>query len=232
MATEMKKNTKTTARTTKDELTENPVANKVNTEDAIAEIERKYSEKFQQMQELIAQLTAEKSEKIASVPQNYGIAKMDKPCTLIHLVECCPGLPTNIRVNNVDIPFSQFGERRTFRFSDMQDITARYRDWFERGVFTLGEDCDEFKYDFGLSIMNVPMSPEKYRMISALSDEEFKVIVDKINECQAILLAKTWIQRYENGEFGYDNLEKIRILNKKTKGFMKDFMSQLVSSDE
>lgn len=159
------------------------------------------------------------------------IAKMDKPCTLIHLLECNPSLPTTIRVNNIDLRFSKFGEKRTFRFSEMQDIISRYYSWFERGVFTLGSDCEEFKDDFGLSIMNIPMSIAQYNSIAKLPMEEFKRIISGITFDQSVLLAKTWIQRYESGSAGYSNLDKIRVLNTKTKGFMKEFMSVILDDD-
>lgn len=160
-----------------------------------------------------------------------GVSKMDKPCTLIHLIECHPSLPTTIKVNGNEIRFSRFGEKRTFRFAEMQDITSRYREWFERGVFTLGEDCQEFENDFGIQIMNMPMPKEKHRQIAVLPIAEFKSIVNSLTETQALLLAKTWVDRYNSGATGYTNFEKIKILNKKTKGFMKEFMADLIDED-
>ena len=140
-------------------------------------------------------------------------------------------LPSTIRVNGNEIRFTKFGERRTFRFAEMQDITSRYRDWFERGVFTLGEDCDEMVNDFGLDIMDIPMSVEQYAKIATLPLSEYKRIVDGLSHPQALRLAQTWIKRYEANMPGYSNLEKVKILNKKTKGFMKQFMSDLLSDD-
>ena len=75
-------------------------------------------------------------------------------------------------------------------------IRDSYRDWFERGVFTLGEDCDEMVNDFGLDIMDVPMSVEQYAKIATLPLSEYKRIVDGLSHPQALRLAQTWIKRY------------------------------------
>lgn len=189
-----------------------------------------------QMMDLISKLSAQveqlKKEKEENKHTEYvRVADMDKPCTLIHLCECNPALPTTIKLHGNEIRFTKFGERRTFRFSEMQDITSRYRRWFERGIFTLGEDCDEFKNSFDLSIMDMPMPVEKHNKIASLPINEFKQIVNSLSENQALFLAKTWVDRYYDNKPGYGDIEKIRILNKKTNGFMKEFLNNLLDEE-
>ena len=189
-----------------------------------------------QMMDLISKLSAQveqlKKEKEENKHTEYDrVADMDKPCSLIHLCECNPALPTTIKLHGNEIRFTKFGERRTFRFSEMQDITSRYRRWFERGIFTLGEDCDEFKNSFDLSIMDMPMPVEKHNKISSLPISEFNQIVNSLSETQALFLAKTWIDRYYENKPGYNDIEKIRVLNKKTNGFMKEFLNDLLDND-
>ena len=175
----------------------------------------------------INKLTAQSNGEVAT--SNIGVSKMDRPCTLIHLCECHPSLPSTIKLNGNEIRFTKFGERRTLRFAEMQDITSRYRDWFERGIFTLGSDCDDMVDEFGLEIMDIPMSASQYARIANLPMAEFKRIVDGLSYPMALRLAQTWIKRYEAKQSGYSNLEKVKILNKKTKGFMKQFMSDLLN---
>lgn len=212
--------------TKKQSVSQNEVSNDTQT------VKEATGMSVEDMLAMIANLTAQVN-KLNS--QHSGesvmVSKMDRPCTLIHLCECNPMLPSTIRVNGNEIRFTKFGERRTFRFAEMQDITSRYRDWFERGVFTLGEDCDEMVNDFGLDIMDIPMSVEQYAKIATLPLSEYKRIVDGLSHPQALRLAQTWIKRYEANMPGYSNLEKVKILNKKTKGFMKQFMSDLLSDD-
>lgn len=212
--------------TKKQSVSQNEVSNDTQT------VKEATGMSVEDMLAMIANLTAQ----VNKLNSQHGgesvmVSKMDRPCTLIHLCECNPMLPSTIRVNGNEIRFTKFGERRTFRFAEMQDITSRYRDWFERGVFTLGEDCDEMVNDFGLDIMDIPMSVEQYAKIATLPLPEYKRIVDGLSHPQALRLAQTWIKRYEANMPGYSNLEKVKILNKKTKGFMKQFMSDLLSDD-
>lgn len=158
-------------------------------------------------------------------------SRWNKTCTLVHLLETIPNLPTTIIVNGVPHNFSYFGERRQFRFEDMQQIVSKYRDYFERSVFTLGEDCSEFADDFALKVMDMPMTLEQYRILESLPNEEFKSIIEGININQRILIAKTWIQRYYDNKPNYDNMDKIKILNKFTNGFMKSFLQELAMAD-
>ena len=191
------------------------------------------NDKIAQLEGLINQIL-EKSENNATRPAVVGestyVAKMDRPCTLIHLFECYPGLETTIYVNNAPITFANFGEKRTFRFSDMQSIVSKYRDWFSRGIFTLGDDCSDFADDFGVSVTKMPMSKEVYSKIASLPIDEFENLIKDMNSNHRILVAKAWIQRYEAGKPGYDNVEKIKILNKYTEGFMSKMMKDLLSS--
>lgn len=183
------------------------------------------------LMEQIANLQKQIQENSKPTQQNNSVSIMDRPCTLIHLVECHPSLPTTIKVNNNEIRFTKFGEQRTFRFFDMQDIISRYREWFERGIFTLGNDCDDFKNEFGINFFDMPMPINKYNTIAELPITEFKRIVSNMNYNQSVFLAKTWVDRYQKHIRGYDNIEKIRILNKKTNGFMKEFISTLLEEE-
>ncbi|WP_297419557.1 hypothetical protein [Clostridium sp.] len=163
-------------------------------------------------------------------------SKMDKPCTLIHLTECSQGLPDTIFVNNIKREFSRFGEKRTFRYSEMQEIINHYSGWFERGIFALAEDCDDFEEEFSIkSIKTIPVNI--YKKIEQLNDIDFENIIKDLSKIQRINLARTWIQRYLVKTPGYDNINKVRILNKYTRIAEKEFkeaFSQIIAqtSDE
>ena len=144
-------------------------------------------------------------------------SKMDKPCTLVHLIECPTDLPTVITVNNVSQHFTKFGETRTFRFADMQNIVSRYRSWFERGIFTLGDDCIDQEDELGIKAIRNPISINTYNKIEQLSDTEFEALIKKINDVQRVHLAQTWACRYQQNKDGYNDINKIRILNKYTR---------------
>lgn len=164
-------------------------------------------------------------------------SKMDRPCTLVHLLECARNLPTVINVNGVNQFFTRFGETHTYRFSEMQNIISRYGEYFERGIFTLGDDCSEFQDEFGIQVIANQIPVSTYDRIETLSLQDFESLIKKINDMQRVNLARTWAQRYQAGKTGYNNPDKIKILNKYTKdkkifkggllaGLLKDVMEE------
>ena len=166
------------------------------------------------------------NEMLKKTETNNNVTTIIEPSTYV-----APGLDTTIYVNNAPITFARFGERRTFRFSDMQSIVSQYRDWFARGILTLGDDCSDFADDFGIAVTKMPVSQDTHKKLASLSNEEFEDIIKNMNSNHRILIAKTWIQRCENKVAGYDNVEKIKILNKYTEGFMSKFLKDLFSSE-
>jgi hypothetical protein len=156
------------------------------------------------------------------------VMKMDQPCTLIHLTDCPQGLPNTIKVNNVVYSFSRFGETHTFRFSEMQNILSTYNrtpqeSWFERGIFALGDDCDELFEGVTALPNKIPVA--LYKKIETLNITEFEKIVKELNEVQRVNLSQTWIRRYLDKKPGYNNIDKIRILNNYTKTSEKKLKS-------
>ena len=212
------KNT-TKSTTAKKEIVDKPVAN-----DTAENANIDYQSKINELEEIIRQLSAKLS--VPSQPQNVVVNGqiMDKPCTLIHLWECVPSLPTTIYVNGNQFTFVNYGEKRKFRFADMQNIVSRYRDFFQRGVFTLGSDCDEFKDDFGVSVMSIPMTKAQHQKLAVMPFEEFSDLIKSLNASQKTIIAKTWLKRCEEGQSGYNNKQKIILLNEESGGMLEPLL--------
>lgn len=212
------KNT-TKSTTTKKEIVDKPVVN-----DTVENANIDYQSKINELEEIIRQLSAKLS--APSQPQNVVVNGqiMDKPCTLIHLWECVPSLPTTIYVNGNQFTFVNYGEKRKFRFADMQNIVSRYRDFFQRGVFTLGSDCDEFKDDFGVSVMSIPMTKAQHQKLAVMPFEEFSDLIKSLNASQKTIIAKTWLKRCEEGQSGYNNKQKIILLNEESGGMLEPLL--------
>ena len=212
-----KNTTKSTA--TKKEIVDKPVVN-----DTAENANIDYQSKINELEEIIRQLSAKLS--APSQPQNVVVNGqiMDKPCTLIHLWECVPSLPTTIYVNGNQFTFVNYGEKRKFRFADMQNIVSRYRDFFQRGVFTLGSDCDDFKDDFGVSVMSIPMTKAQHQKLAVMPFEEFSDLIKSLNASQKTIIAKTWLKRCEEGQSGYNNKQKIILLNEESGGMLEPLL--------
>lgn len=226
MANTTKKNTETTNENTTE-------STQVDNSTLLAE-NKELKERLSSLEASIAALI-EAQKNVAPAQNNVQYidttSKMDRPCTIVHLLECPEGLPTSIVVNGNEHYFQSFGEKKIFRFADMQNITTRYRDWFARGIFTLGDDCSDLEMDFGIKIMRNRIPVGVYDKLESMDMEEFKRTVESINEIQRSALAKTWIQRYYSHKPGYDNVDKIRILNMATNGLLKTVLNDVIGAE-
>lgn len=188
----------------------------------------------ERLEEMLAKLLEEKSVPVTQAvqqPPTYYGNKMDTPCTLIHLIQCTPDLPTTINVRGVTHYFTSFGEKKTFTWADMSNIVSKYRLWFNRGVFALGEDCEQFKDELPSDIMSIKLPDYFYRAMANMPDDEFEKNISSLTSSQKAQVANTWRARYISKERGYDNIEKIRILNKATDGLLKNLISDISSKE-
>ena len=217
MATKMTKVEDTnTTNTTAD------VKKAVSNDEALKKQNEDLMETIRLLQEQITNL------KVAQgVPKTIELtSKMDRPCSIIHLIDCAEGLPTNININGNEYYFNRFGEKKLFRFADAQNIVTKYADWFSRGILTLGEDCDEFKNEFAIP----PRRCDTLAVYNRLADmplDEFKALVDNLAQCDKVQLARNFMVKIARGETKYKNTDKLRVLNKATDGLLKDYIKEI-----
>lgn len=217
------------------------IQNEINTNDIVKEKDKEIDDLRNKMSKLEGMLQALISNNNTnSANLTIPTPKMDKPCTLIHLLECPSDLPTTIKIGGIAHHFISFGEARTIRLADMQNVCSQYRTYFERGVFTVGDDCEEYKDEFGIqTLINNPISPTIYNRMETLDNKEFEKLIKGLNETQRVNISRTWIQRYLDKKDGYDNPEKIQILNRYTKdkglfknGMLADILNEVYNSEE
>lgn len=197
-----------------------------NDNDVLKKQNEDLMETIRLLQEQIKTLT-----EAQSVPKTIELtSKMDRPCSIIHLIDCAEGLPTNININGNEYYFNRFGERKLFRFADVQNIVTKYYDWFIRGILALGEDCDEFKNEFAVP----PRRCDTLAVYNRLADmplDEFKTFVNNIAQCDKVQLVRIFMTKIDRGETKYKNTDKLRVLNKATDGLLKDYIRE-VNNDE
>lgn len=177
--------------------------------------------KNNKLTEMLEQLLSSKSE---SSVVNTGTPDT---WTLVHLQECDRRLPTVFSVNGKMHYFTTFGETKKFPVSDLGNIIAQYRSYFVRGVFALGNDCEQYKYEIPSDIMMIPFPESFFKNITNLSDEDFERNISKLVPEQILQIANVWRNRFFQKKSEYRNINKIKILNKYTDGFMKPVLDKM-----
>lgn len=191
-----------------------------------------YKKKVDELTQLVEKLLAEK-ESTQAPSNNVQIidttSKMDRPCTLIHLRDCSPQLPTTIKIENKTIFLNKFGEKKMVKFSQMQEIISIYGSLFTRGILALGEDCSEFAEDLNAdNVVGLPFPVEIFNKLHTMNNVEFEKFIKGLNDMQKINIGVTWMKRYVAGTTGYDDIDKLRILNRHTDSMFDDILSEVV----
>lgn len=181
---------------------------------------------LRQILELKAQLMNNNNNQEQNVA--YITSKMDKPCTIIHLLDCPAGLQTTLLVDGKTYTFTKFGEKKTLRFSIMEQLCSKYREYFDRGVFMLGNDCGDVYEEFGIEPDKMPMSVSQYKKMASLPDDEFEKLLTNMNDKHRIQITHEWVTRYYSGDDSYGNIQKINILNKLANGALGNFLEDVM----
>lgn len=200
-----------------------------NTNDSVPK--EKFDElasKYEKLESMLSELMENVNNKPA-VTANIKNSpnRMDMACTLIHLRECDPTLPTNMTVNGTEYYFTSFGERKLFRWSDMSNIISKYRTWFKRGYIALGADCEAFRNEIPDDIKTINLPDDVFNRIADLDNDKFERILDAFTPEQKVQIAASWRMKYLRNIPSYKNITKIKILNKVTDGSLKDILTEL-----
>lgn len=226
-----------TKKTTKENIEETEIAkNEVIVNDSLQKENEELKDRLSKMEEqmaALAKLMENQSAQVQTSNVQYidTTSKMDKPCTIIHMFQAHPDLPNTINCRGNVYNFHDFGQKKTVRFEEFQDIMHKYKRLFERGMFTLGEDCIDYADNYGIKVMNMPMTVKQFDRIAEIDLSEFKNIIESINPLQRVFIADIWKRRYNEGREEYRNLDKIKILNDNIEGnTFKDIIYELIAN--
>lgn len=164
------------------------------------------------------------------VTVSSNTSKDDDYWTLVHLQDCDPRLPTTFVVNGKIHYFTTFGETKRFPSNELGDIIAQCRNYFTRGVFALGNDCEKYQYEIPSDIIRLTLPESFFKTMTELDDDSFERNIDKLTEAQILQIANVWKNKYFQKNRAYRSSNKVKMLNKRTNGFMKIVLDDMNES--
>lgn len=191
--------------------------------------------KTAKLENMLAELMKKVEEKPSAEPMPTSVAyvptqpanRMDAICTLVHLVDCDPQLPDNVTIGGQIHYFTYFGEKKSFRWGDLSNFISTYRVLFTRGIFALGSDCEAFRNEIPNDIKLLKLPEHFYTNMASLNIDEFNNVFESLTDEQRVQVAVSWRRKYLSKAKGYNNVEKLKIINKLTNGTLKDILEEL-----
>ena len=200
------------------EATTEVVENKDNTE--ISEL-KSAIEMLKAQNELLMKMVMDKN----STPAVTGIPNsLTQEATLIHLVECAPGLTTHIELSNTTIDMSAFGEERILDRRQCEEIAGKYRKFFEKGIIAFGTDGEELASRFGLKSIKdysyLYKNKDFVKQLGGLKLIELENLWNKLGEGHKKFIIEYFKRKIVENNPAFKDVHKVELLNRLSGGAM------------
>ena len=198
-----------------------PVEKKTNNE--IAELKKTVEALTAQNEMLMKMfLESQKSAAPIAVMESASTNSLNDEVTLVHLIENAPGLTTHIELSNITMDLSAFGEERTLDRRQAEEISGKYRKWFDKGIIAFGANGDELASKFGLKSVNDYSYINKnfVKQLGSLSLLELENLYKKVGDGHKKFIISYFKRKIVEGDPAFKDVHKIEMLNRVSGGAM------------
>lgn len=166
----------------------------------------------QQMQMNMMQGTTDKKES----------KKLYDEVTLVHLVEREPGLRTHMKISNLVIDLTKFGEERVLTLQQAEEVISRYRRFFDAGIIALGADAKDVAKRYSLKdITEFNISSELISRLGTMSINELESFYNKLGDGHKKFIVEYWKRQCIKKNPAFYDIYKLEALNRITDGAME-----------
>jgi len=169
--------------------------------------------------ELLMKMIMEKGSGVANYQMPKGLLQ---EVTIVHLVERAPGLNTHIELSNTTIDMSVFGEERLLTLSQAEEISGKYRKFFEKGIIAFGADGEELASRFGLKSLKdySYIGKDFIKQLGGLSLIELENLWNKLAEGHKKFIIEYFKRKVVEGDPAFKDIHKVELLNRLSGGAM------------
>lgn len=190
--------------------------NKDNTE--IAEL-KSAVEALKAQNELLMKMLMNNNSNSASVQAPKSLVQ---EVSLVHLVQLAPGLTTHIELSNTTIDMNAFGEERLLDLRQAEEISGKYRKFFEKGIIAFGADGEELASRFGLkSVKDYSyINKDFVKQLGGLKLIELENLWNKLGEGHKKFIIEYFKRKIVENDPAFKDIHKVELLNRLSKGAM------------
>lgn len=193
--------------------------------------------KTKQLEEEIKQLKEALSgvlNNIENKPKNDDTSnEMNRWVKIVHLQQLAQGLTTHVVLSNRTIDFNGFGEERSLRFSEFEEIISRYKSFFDSDILCVSSADSDLAKRYELKTEKDQMvNSETLKKLSKLSLDELEKLYKNASQGQKSFLTKTWCMRYYDGDSSFADKKKVDLLNELSNGVLENILSEIVSKNK
>lgn len=206
---------KDSAISTEEEITREKVAKTEKTEKdtKIEELEKANKELKYQIDQILEML---KNSQTTPVTTKTG---HPADVTIVHLVQRAPGLSTYIKLSNLDIVLTTFGEEFGLTPQQFDELAGKYRKFFETGILAVGDNCEYYAQRKKLKCANAyHLNFNLFSELANVSVYDLESIYNQVEKPLKKSIAEYFKQRIIANDPAFKDIRKIEVLNRLTNG--------------
>lgn len=200
-----------------EKVVENPESQK-----RIDELEAKLATMMDLMTKMMANGGATVSQPIAPV------SNLQNEVKIVHLVQRAPGLSTYIKLSNLEVILTEFGEERYLTIQQFEEMLGKYRRWFDSGMISLADGYEDIARRYGLKTANnYPLDSYFISNMGTLPMAEIEKMYDRLPTSGKDFIISHWMQKVIEGDLNFKDVRKIETLDRISNGAMENVLVEL-----
>lgn len=147
---------------------------------------------------------------------------------IVHLVQRAPGLSTYIKLSNLDVILTEFGEERYLTIQQFEEMLGKYRRWFDSGMVSLADGYEDVARRYGLKTANnYPLDSYFISNMGTLPMAEIEKMYDRLPISGKDFIISHWMQKVIDGDLNFKDVRKIETLDRISNGAMENVLIEL-----
>ena len=185
------------------------------------------SEKVAALEAQVKQLTELLAAMMAGTTVSSPATADDK-IRIVHLVKLAPGLRTIIKLSNLELNLTDFGEERTLTIAQFEEMIGKYRSWFKSGILAVHADDEAKAQHYGVTTTKgYPMDAQFVRELGNKTMDELEEVIPKLPSAGKEFIYSYWMRKAYAGDKDFANMRKLETLNRLSDGVFTQVMEDI-----
>ncbi len=141
---------------------------------------------------------------------------------IVHLISRAEGLSTYMKLSNLEVNLTKFGEERYLTLQQFEEMVGKFRKWFDNGIISLAAGYDDLARRYALKTADsYPMTSDFVQSLGTKKMDEIEMIYNKLPSAGKEFIIDYWKRKIIEGDLNFKNINKVTMLNNISNGAME-----------
>lgn len=208
-----------------------PKAASANNDAKVAELNKQLEDMqaaFAKQNEQVQMLLNMMSMMGGSVVNKNGNSALTDEVKIVNLVQRAQGLATYIKLSNLEIAMTDFGEERIVTVQQFEEMVSKYRNWFNTGMISVAAGYEKVAERYGLkTAKDYPIDSDFIRELGDMPMNKIEEVYPKLPESGKDFILGLWNRKVIEGDPKFRDIRKIETLNRLSDGALDQVIVEL-----